>query len=86
MPTLASRIYGISDAVVDGVTGMLHECGDVAAIAAGMKRALDEPDFVKEMGRRAQNRARTEFSSARLSGELVGFYSGILRGSQKIGD
>lgn len=85
VPTLASRIYGISDAVVDGVTGMLHECGDVAAIAAGMKRALDEPEFVKEMGRRAQNRARTEFSSARLSAELVGFYSGILSGTQKSG-
>ncbi len=83
VPALASRIYGISDAVVDGVTGLLHECGDISAIAAGMQKALDQADIVAEMGRRAQERARNEFSSRRLSSELVAFYDRILNGQDQ---
>lgn len=78
VPALASRIYGISDAVVDGVTGLLHECGDVSAIAAGMQRVMDESGMVQEMGRRAQIRVQQEFNSSRLSSELVAFYDRIL--------
>src|SRR3989304_6072120 len=38
IPAVASRIYGIADALVDGVTGLLHAPGDGEELAAELDR------------------------------------------------
>ncbi len=38
LPAVASRIYGLVDAVVDGRTGLLHEPGDVADLTACLRQ------------------------------------------------
>ncbi len=42
-PVVASRIGAIPELVEDGVTGLLAPPGDVAVLAAGLRRALDDP-------------------------------------------
>ncbi len=78
VPALASRIYGVSDALIEGVTGMMHECGDVGGIADGLKRAVAAGFELGEMGFRAQQRANEDFDSSILSSELVARYRRVL--------
>ena len=82
VPTLASRIYGVSDALVEGVTGMMHECGDVCGIADGLKRAVAARHALTEMGSRAQKRANEDFDSSILSGQLAAYYGRLLAESE----
>jgi glycosyltransferase involved in cell wall biosynthesis len=78
VPALASNIYGINDAVVDGVTGMLHPAKDEQAIAAGMKLLMVDRNRLEKMGANARERALASFSSERVTDALVGFYKSRL--------
>lgn len=71
LPAIASRIYGITDAVVDGVTGILHTAGDVNKLREAMMYLTDRPEIRAAMGDAAQTRARTDFASAYVLGEWV---------------
>ena len=66
LPTLGSAIYGISDAIVDGETGILHPPGDVAAIAAGLESLLGNPGESRRMGENGRARALRDFSSEKV--------------------
>ncbi len=77
LPALASRIYGLTDAVVDGVTGLLHTPRDRAAIAAGLRRLASDAALRVALGKAAQDRARNEFPAAKVSAELVSWYQQI---------
>ena len=79
IPTIASRIYGLTDAVVEGKTGLMHPVGDVLAIENCMNRLADRPLERREMGRAARRRAHSEFSQARVLEALLGAYRRTLR-------
>lgn len=49
-PVIASRIYGISDAVVENVTGLLHSPADVSELAAQLARLLGDVDERTRLG------------------------------------
>lgn len=66
-PALASRIYGLTDAVVDGVTGLLHAPHDVSEIGRSLERLLRDPERRATLGRAALDRARVEFSDHHLT-------------------
>lgn len=78
LPAVASRIYGITDAVVDGQTGLLHPPGDVVAIAEKLTELLVAPDRRKAMGERARLRAAADFSQSGSSRGLMTFYAKML--------
>jgi glycosyltransferase involved in cell wall biosynthesis len=71
LPAIASRIYGVTDAVVDGETGLLHAPHDVAAIRDAMLRVLEDCDLTRRMGSAAEARAARDFSAERLSEEFA---------------
>ena len=77
-PALASRIHGVVDAVRDGETGWLHEAGDVAGIAAVMRRYLAQPEERARIGRQARARALREFSAERIQAEQQEYYAAAL--------
>lgn len=78
LPAVASRIYGITDAVADGETGILHAPGDVAGIESALERLIADPDLRGAMGAAARERALRDFAMERVSGELMAFYGRIL--------
>jgi glycosyltransferase involved in cell wall biosynthesis len=78
LPAVASRIYGITDAVVDGQTGLLHPPGDVVAIAERLTELLGAPERCKALGARARVRALADFSQFGSSQGLLAFYAKIL--------
>ncbi len=78
VPAIASRIYGIVDAVQDGVTGLLHEPGNVEQIRAAMARVAGDRELRCAMGEAARKRAEMDFSPAAMMEEWRAFYRRIL--------
>jgi glycosyltransferase involved in cell wall biosynthesis len=74
VPAVASRIYGLTDAVVDGQTGLLHPPGEVEAIARRLASLLSDPERRLTMGGLARQRALADFSCAVSSRGLLAFY------------
>ena len=64
-PVVASRIGGIQDQIVDGVTGLLVDPADRAEFGAAVVELLNDPRRAEAMGRGAQQRVRDEFLGAR---------------------
>jgi glycosyltransferase involved in cell wall biosynthesis len=78
LPAVASRIYGITDAVVEGETGLLHPPGDVVAIQAALAQLICDAPRRAAMGERARRRALAEFSQAESTQGLMAFYGKML--------
>jgi glycosyltransferase involved in cell wall biosynthesis len=72
-PVVATRSGGLADIVVDGESGHLVEPGDVDALAAALRRVLDDPGHRVAMSRSARQRAR-DFSEDLVVGRLERIY------------
>lgn len=71
-PVLTSTHGGCPETVLDGVTGVLVDPTDVAAVAAGLQRVFGmSPEDRDRMGRRGRERAVASFSHAALSDRVA---------------
>ena len=61
-PIVATPVGGVTEAVVDGVTGTLVPPQNHRALAAAIGRLLSEPGLALEMGAAARERTRQRFS------------------------
>ncbi len=77
LPVIASRIYGIVDAVLDGETGLLHPPADADALRAHMETLLLQPDLRRKLGSAGRSRALRDFSTRRVTRALLEFYADI---------
>ena len=78
IPAVASRIYGLTDAVVHGRTGLLVTRGDVGELARAMERLGKDRKLRLRMGRVAQRRAKVRFDQKKITEALLQFYRKIL--------
>lgn len=74
IPAIASRIYGLTDAVVHEDTGLLHEPHDVSLIYTCMKIMLADQTLRMKLGENARARAIKDFDSSLVTSEWVKFY------------
>ena len=74
LPSVSTNIYGVTDAVLDEVTGILVPVNSVSELAAALKKLLNNPELRKRMGERARLRVSEEFSQERLMGAWLRFY------------
>ena len=74
IPAIASRIYGVVDAVEDGMSGMLHDPRDVAGIRVHLEALADHSDERRRLGRQARQRALDRFGTERVVAALVNYY------------
>lgn len=58
VPVVASRVGGLAETVVDGITGVHVSPRDPASIAAGLRQVLGDDAFRERAGRAAAARAR----------------------------
>ncbi len=63
-PVIASRIGGLADEVVEGVTGLFTAPGDVGALRDAMRSLLRDAALRERMGEAGRQRARAYFASA----------------------
>jgi glycosyltransferase involved in cell wall biosynthesis len=77
LPAVASRIYGITDAVVENVTGVLHPPGDIEALTESLRRLLCDDKLRTAMGKNAYDRAIACFEARHVE-ELFSQFLGCL--------
>jgi glycosyltransferase involved in cell wall biosynthesis len=78
VPSVASRIYGVVDAVVEGETGLLFQPGDVDDLRRQLAALLADPALRARLAGAARARALAEFSQQRLTEALERFYQAVL--------
>lgn len=76
VPSVASRIYGITDAVVDGATGLLHEPGNPEDLSRALRDLLQDVPGRNSMAEAARLRAVSQFSSRRVEDLFVDYLMG----------
>lgn len=81
VPTVASNIYGITDAVADGKTGLLIPAGNVTALTQALLKLIMGNDLRQQMGNAARVRALELFSHEKITREMVMFYDRLSEGS-----
>ena len=77
IPAIASRIYGITDAVVDGETGLLHEPRNVPDLVAQMRRLVANATLRHRLGAAAYTRVHRDFRSELVLNALLAFYDDL---------
>ena len=71
IPAIGSKIYGITDAIIDGETGILVEKGNVHDLASAMLELAENDYLRKKMGAYAMKVAIEKFKPDYISKELV---------------
>jgi glycosyltransferase involved in cell wall biosynthesis len=61
LPVVSTRVGGVPDLVEDGVTGLLVDPGDPAALAGALAELLGDRERRAEMGLKGRERRRSEF-------------------------
>lgn len=74
---VAANLGGLAE-YVDGA-GLLFTPGDAASLADCLRRILDEPGLVREIGRAARARAMQEFHVARMVEDHLKLYERVMR-------
>jgi len=74
VPVVATPVGGIRETVVDGETGLLVPTRDPAALAAAIRRLLDEPDLARRLAAEARRRVRERYSEQRMVELTLGLY------------
>lgn len=74
LPSLVSRVYGLTDAVEEGVTGIFHTAGDSNQIAAGMQELADDAERRQRMSLAGIARVKRDFAEEFVVGEMLALF------------
>jgi len=78
IPTIGSRIYGITDAIVDAETGLLFTVGSVDDLTEKMRCLIVDPTLRRRLGEHGRVRAYQDFSKELVLSELLKYYESLL--------
>jgi len=74
VPALASSIYGLTDAVVEGQTGWMHNAGDVQDLAEKLDYLLAAPAELALKGEAAREYVENYFAEEIVTDAMLQFY------------
>jgi len=77
LPAIASRIYGITDALEHESTGLLFTVGNVVEMAGQMRRLAENSELRTTLGARARVRALQLFEQQEVVTATMKFYAGL---------
>ena len=78
LPAVASRIYGITDAVSDGETGMLFKAGDIDELTKALLTLIKDSSLRLKLGEAARIRVLEKFQNQKITDGMMSFYKQIL--------
>jgi glycosyltransferase involved in cell wall biosynthesis len=78
LPTVASRIYGITDAVVENETGLLVPARDATSLSERLLELCASPARRQSMGAAARQRACELFDATDVSRQLIAHYNSLI--------
>lgn len=79
VPTVGTDIYGLSDAVVHGETGLLVPPRNAKELASALGKLLADRPLQKRMGESAKRRAYDLFDAKKVNGKVVDEYCAVLQ-------
>lgn len=80
VPIVGTRIAGVPEQVLDGVTGLVVEPSDPAALALALERLLADAALRRRMGDAGRDRVRRLFSTRAYVDGVLGQYDALLGG------
>jgi glycosyltransferase involved in cell wall biosynthesis len=82
-PTVATRVGGTPEALIDGSTGLLVPPGDAQPLAAAIRRLLDDRPLALHLGRAARRYIEDHFSVERMVSATEQLYLELLARKQR---
>jgi glycosyltransferase involved in cell wall biosynthesis len=73
-PVVASRVGGLGEVVVDGVTGLLVPAGDATALARALARLARDAGLRVRLGRAGRERVLAGYTAARMADGTIACY------------
>jgi len=83
VPVIASRVGGLPEVVLDGVTGKLVTAGNVDELAAAIDDALSQLDALRAQALCGSNLVATMFDASRTACEVSAIYEHIMGGGRR---
>jgi glycosyltransferase involved in cell wall biosynthesis len=83
LPVVSTRVGGVPDLVEDGVTGLLVNPGDPAALAGALAELLGDRERRAEMGSKGRERRRREFDIDVTVERFEQLYEELYRGKRR---
>ena len=78
LPAITSRIYGLTDAVVEGQTGLMHQVGNINEIVVIIKQLVIDKKLRDRLGENARKRVESSFNQSYVSKLLLEYINNIL--------
>jgi glycosyltransferase involved in cell wall biosynthesis len=78
IPSIASRIYGITDAIVENETGLLHQPKNANDIKLCIENLINDKSLRVKLGKKAKERAVKVFNKELLTQSWLDFYKSNL--------
>lgn len=82
-PVVAADHGGLSEIVVDGVTGTLFRPGDVEALVRALEELLLHPERARALGSAGRRRQQRHFGVERYCREFDGLFSSLARDERR---
>ena len=76
-PVVATPVGGTPEVVVDGETGLLVPPRDPEALAAALRRLLEDADLRRSMGEAGRRRVAAEFTADRMAERVLAVYERV---------
>lgn len=73
-PVVATRVGGVPEVVIDGVTGILVEAADPGALADAMKSLIDDAGRAISYGKAGMARVRSDFDPHVRANKIIALY------------
>lgn len=77
LPVVATRVGGVPELVQDGVTGLLVEPRQPAALAQAIVRLLDDRALAGKLAQQARTMVHERYSAERQTQQLLGVYAEV---------
>jgi glycosyltransferase involved in cell wall biosynthesis len=75
---IASRVGGLVELVMDGVTGLLVGTGDVEGLAGAILKLANNRALIEEMGRKGRERVNESFTMEQMAKQNEDYYYDLL--------
>lgn len=80
VPVIGTNVGGISEILIDGVTGIEVEPANTVQLAMGIKRLLRDPALRDNLVRQARQRVVSDFSWTLVASRFSSLYQDVIRG------
>lgn len=78
IPSVGSRIYGVSDAIVEDETGLLVPPGDATQLAAALSRLAGDEALRAHLALAGRTRVENEFKQEKVVAGYVNYFQGLM--------